>query len=219
MSASTLTLETAPLSAQLRERTRDVHQQAESVPFITDLMHGRLDRAAYADLAAQQYGMYVALETASASVSGTSRGAGLVFDELTRTPSIEADLTYLYGPRWRETIDVLPAAQEYAERIAHVSGDLPRYAAHAYTRYLGDLSGGQAIKRLVQRHYGLGEEGVAFYTFAGIAKPKVFKDEYRERLDALDLDPLEVETAVAEATLAFELSTALFAALGERHTP
>jgi len=211
-------LDIAPLSAQLRERTRDAHERAETRPFISDLMHGRLDRAAYADLAAQQYGMYVALEAASAALVGSPRGRGLLFPELTRTPSIEADLAYLYGPQWRERIDVLPVAVEYAERIAHVSGDLPRYAAHAYTRYLGDLSGGQAIKRLVQRHYGLGEDGVAFYTFTDIAKPKVFKDEYRERLDALDLSPLEVETAVEEAMVAFELSAALFTALGERHS-
>ncbi|MCM3662589.1 biliverdin-producing heme oxygenase [Georgenia satyanarayanai] len=208
---------TAPLSAQLRERTRAAHERAESVPFITDLMHGRLDRDAYADLAAQQYGIYVALEAASAELVGAARGSSLVFADLTRTPSIEADLAFLHGADWREHIAVLPAARAYAERIAQVAGDLPRYAAHAYTRYLGDLSGGQAIKRLVQRHYGLGEEGVAFYTFAGIAKPKVFKDTYREQLDALDLSPLELEMAVDEANVAFELSTALFAALGERH--
>src|SRR5699024_2319953 len=123
------------------------------------------------------------------------------------------DLAYLHGLRWRERTEVLPAARAYAERVAQVGGDLARYAAHAYTRYLGDLSGGQAIKRLVQRHYGLGEEGVAFYTFTGIAKPKLFKDTYRERLDALDLSAPEVETAVAEATLAFELATELFTAL------
>lgn len=211
------TLAPSSLSTQLRERTRDAHERAETVPFITDLMRGRLDRAAYADLAAQQYGIYVALEGAARRMADNPRAQGLLFAELTRTPSIEADLHHLYGPQWRDRIEVLPAARAYAERIEQVSTDLPRYAAHAYTRYLGDLSGGQAIKRLVQRHYGLGEDGVAFYTFTAIPKPKVFKDLYRERLDALQLDPLEVEMAVAEATLAFELNTAVFAALGERH--
>ena len=211
------TLAVTPLSAQLREGTRGAHERAETVSFITDLMHGRLSRAAYADLAAQQYGIYVALEAASAEMVG-GRGNDLVFADLTRTPSIEADLHYLYGADWRERIDVLPVAEAYAERIAQVGGDLPRYAAHAYTRYLGDLSGGQAIKRLVQRHYGLEEEGVAFYTFSGIAKPKVFKDEYREQLDALELSPAELESAVDEAQVAFELSAALFEALGQRHT-
>ena len=211
------TLAPSSLSTQLRERTREAHERAETVPFITDLMAGRLNRVAYADLAAQLHGIYVALETAPGRLADVPRAQGLLFAELTRTPSIEDDLTHLYGPTWRDRIEVLPAARAYAERVTQVAGDLPRYAAHAYTRYLGDLSGGQAIKRLVQRHYGIGDEGVAFYTFTGIARPKVFKDLYRERLDALQLDPLEVEMAVAEATLAFELNTAVFAALGERH--
>lgn len=210
-------LATSPLSAQLRERTRTAHERAETVPFITDLMNGRLGRAAYADLAAQQHGIYVALEAASAELVGAPRGANLVFSHIARVPSIEADLTYLYGPDWRARIDVVPAAEAYARRVAQVAGDLPRYAAHAYTRYLGDLSGGQAIKRLVQRHYGLDDRGVAFYTFTGIAKPKVFKDQYREQLDALELSPLEVDVAVEEATVAFELAATLFEALGERH--
>lgn len=215
MSASAVSL--VPLSAQLRERTRAAHERAETVPFITDLMHGRLDRAAYADLAAQQHGIYLALETSGATFRGVPRAEGLLHDELVRTPSIEADLGHLYGPRWAERIDVLPAAREYADRIGDTRGDLPRYAAHAYTRYLGDLSGGQAVKRLVQRHYGLGEAGTTFYTFTGISRPPVFKNHYRARLDRLGLSTREVETAVAEATLSFELATALFVALGERH--
>lgn len=210
---------TATLSARLRDGTRAAHDRAETVSFITDLMQGRLSTAAYADLAAQQHGLYLALEGASDRWRATERGRGLVFDGLTRTPSIEADLAFLFGPGWREEIDVLPVAREYAERVAEVGDDLPRFAAHAYTRYLGDLSGGQAIKRLVQRHYGLGEEGVAFYTFETIAKPKVFKDEYRARLDALELDDAEVDAAVEEAGVAFDLSARLFAALGERHRP
>lgn len=217
MSAPVVDRAVVPLSARLREGTRAAHERAETVSFITDLMQGRLSTAAYADLAAQQYGMYIALEAASQRMLESDRGRELVFPGLTRTPSIEADLAFLFGPEWREAIDVLPVAHEYAARITEVSDDLPRYAAHAYTRYLGDLSGGQAIKRLVQRHYGLGEEGVAFYTFETIEKPKIFKDVYRARLDALELTPTEVDEAVDEAGVAFDLSARLFAALGERH--
>lgn len=207
----------APLSLQLCEGTRAAHEQAETRTFIADLMQGRLSRAAYADLAAQQYGIYIALEEASQRMLDSERGRGLIFPGLTRTPSIEADLAHLFGAGWRQEIALLPVAREYAARIAEVGGDLPRYAAHAYTRYLGDLSGGQAIKKLVQRHYGLGEEGVSFYTFETIEKPKVFKDTYREQLDSLELDEAETAAAVEEAGVAFELSAALFTALGERH--
>ena len=80
---------------------------------------------------------------------------------------------------------VLPATQVYVDRLAQTADSLPRYAAHAYTRYLGDLSGGQIIKRMLQRHYGFTSEGIAFYDFPRSTRLKPFKDVYRERLDAL----------------------------------
>lgn len=213
---SALPADAAPtLSALLRDGTRTDHTAAETEPFIEHLMGGDLDRAAYADLAAQQLVVYEALEEASVAVRGDARGGPLVFDELTRVPAIEQDLAFLYGPGWRDEIRILPATHEYAARIRDVGSSLPHYAAHAYTRYLGDLSGGQIVRRMLERHYGLDGQGLAFYTFPDIPKAKVFKDLYRERLDALLLDDAETDAALAEAQLAFRLNRAVFAALGE----
>ncbi|GHH66356.1 biliverdin-producing heme oxygenase [Promicromonospora soli] len=206
-----------PLSALLREGTRTDHAAAETERFIEQLMSGALTRAAYADLAAQQLAVYEALEAASTDVRADDRGAGLVFDELTRVPAIERDLAFLYGPSWREEIRILPATREYADRVREVGGSLPHYAAHAYTRYLGDLSGGQIVKRMIERHYGLADGGLAFYTFPDIPKVKVFKDAYRDRLDQLALGPDEVAATVSEAQLAFRLNRAVFSALAEVH--
>jgi heme oxygenase (biliverdin-producing, ferredoxin) len=206
-----------PLSALLREGTRTDHAAAETERFIEQLMSGALTRAAYADLAAQQLAVYEALEGASTDVRADDRGAGLVFDELTRVPAIERDLAFLYGPSWREEIRILPATRAYADRVREVGGSLPHYAAHAYTRYLGDLSGGQIVKRMIERHYGLADGGLAFYTFPDIPKVKVFKDAYRDRLDQLALGPAEVAATVSEAQLAFRLNRAVFSALAEVH--
>lgn len=217
---SALPADAAPtLSVLLRDGTREDHAAAESEPFVEHLMSGALDRAAYADLAAQQLLVYEALEEASATVRTDLRGGRLVFDELTRVPAIEQDLAFLYGPGWRGAMRVLPATRQYAARIRAVGSSLPHYAAHAYTRYLGDLSGGQVVKRMVERHYGLDGAGVAFYTFPGIPKAKVFKDVYRERLDDLRLDGSEIDAALAEARLAFRLNRAVFAGLAQRHHP
>lgn len=214
---STTSVDRQLLSDRLRAGTREAHQTAETTGFVTRLMGGELPVAAYTDLAAQHLSIYRTLEQASEQQRSDARGSSVVFAELTRTPSIEADLAHLIGPGWQDQITTLQATQVYAERLAQAGDSLPRYAAHAYTRYLGDLSGGQIIKRMVQRHYGLGEDGVAFYTFADIPKAKVFKDEYRERLDALDLTETELDEAVAEAQLAFELNTALFTELGAKY--
>jgi heme oxygenase len=213
--------EELPLSALLREGTRADHAAAETERFIEQLMSGALNRAAYADLAAQQLAVYEALEGASTDVRAGDRGAGLVFDELARVPAIERDLAFLYGSSWRDEIRILPATREYADRVREVGGSLPHYAAHAYTRYLGDLSGGQIVKRMIERHYGLGgdngENGLAFYTFPDIPKVKTFKDAYRDRLDQLALGPDEVAATVSEAQLAFRLNRAVFSALAEVH--
>ena len=90
-----------------------------------------------------------------------------------------------------------PAMSAYAGRIASLSAS-PEPApllAHAYVRYLGDLSGGQVIRRRVARAYGLEEDngaGVAFYEFgklggggsASIGDMKKIKEWYREGMNA-----------------------------------
>lgn len=212
----------APLSALLRVGTREEHSAAETMGFIETLMsggYGAHGRAAYTSLAVQQHAIYRALEEAGARVAATPEGAaaGIVLPALTRTPQIEADLASLVGEDWASQITYLPATQRYVERLLASAASLASYAAHAYTRYLGDLSGGQVIKVMLQRHYGLGDDCVQFYTFTDIAKPKVFKDEYRALLDALPLDEDGRAAAVAEAQEAFRLNRALFAELGRIH--
>ena len=211
MTASTVM---SPLSVALREGTRDEHETAERSGFVEQLLAGRLDRAAYADLAAQQLVVYTALEAAGAQLEDDG---DLVFAELTRVPAIEKDLGHLYGADWRTQVRVLPATRVYADRLAQTADSLPKYAAHAYTRYLGDLSGGQIIKRMLQRHYGFTSEGIAFYDFPQIHKLKPFKDVFRERLDALPLDDEARAAVVEEARLAFRLNADVFGELGAAH--
>ena len=74
------------------------------------------------------------------------------------------------------------------------------FVAHHYTRYLGDLSGGQLVRKALQREYGLGEEGTAFYAFPGVAVGAV-KRRYREMLDAAPWDEAERARFVDEVSL------------------
>jgi heme oxygenase len=209
--------QTIPLATRLREGTREVHSEAENVTFIADLMGGKLTVEAYRDLAAQQHYIYTALEEATRNIAGLEQAESLTFSELVRTPSIDEDLTFLIGEDWAEQITPLPSTLAYVERLKECSSSMALYAAHAYTRYLGDLSGGQVIRVMMQRHYGMGAEGLSFYVFKEIDKAKPFKDLYRERLNALSLTEDELEQTVAEAVAAFRLNQALFAELGETH--
>merc|ERR1719329_1364242 len=103
-----------------------------------------------------------------------------------------------------------PATKKYVEQIQQIATESPLLlVAHAYTRYLGDLSGGQILKRVAKKAMKLPEQGdigVAFYTFPGISNAKDFKNMYRERMDALCL-PTEVQDAMCEeAIYAFRLN-------------
>jgi heme oxygenase len=86
--------------------------------------------------------------------------------------------------------------------------------AHAYVRYLGDLSGGQALRKVVGRGLGLsGSEGLSFYDFPGIADPDGFKSRFRESLDGMALAPELENRVVTEARDAFGLNVTLFEAV------
>lgn len=77
--------------------------------------------------------------------------------------------------------------------------------AHSYTRYMGDLSGGQILKKVAQRALKLPStgEGLNFYQFEGIHSHKGFKQLYRSRMNELELDTESKERIVDESNRAF----------------
>ncbi|KGM12031.1 heme oxygenase [Cellulomonas bogoriensis 69B4 = DSM 16987] len=206
------------LSARLRAGTQDQHRRAESTPFITALMGGDLHVEAYTDLAVQHHALYTALEAGGRAVAGAP-GGSIVMPELVRAAAIDTDLTHLVGPDWRDRTRVLPSTTRYVTHLRRVAVTLPGFVAHAYTRYLGDLSGGLAVRAMLRRHYQVPDEALHFYSFPTVTAPKVFKDGYRARIDSLPLTPLEQDQVVAEAQVAFDHNTAVFTELGDRHLP
>jgi len=84
------------------------------------------------------------------------------------------------------------------------------FVAHHYTRYLGDLSGGLFIGKLMARQFGFETNGIGFYLFDQIADPAAFKDVYREQLDAVAWDAEERERVIDEVLAAYQFNTDLF---------
>ena len=100
-------------------------------------------------------------------------------------------------------------------RIRQVSKEKPELlVAHAYTRYLGDLSGGQILKKIAQRGMGLqGSKGLAFYEFDKINDESQFKLDYKAALDSLPIKENEAPQIIAEANIAFTLNMNIFSEL------
>ena len=204
------------LSARLKSVTWDEHDRTNSAPFIVALMDGRLDRGAYAALLGQSYLFYRELERAGDAWRSDPVVGPFVSDALVRGPALEADLAWLRGDGWRDELTALPATQRYTDRIRAVCFDSPSaFVAHHYTRYLGDLSGGQIVRSKLRNIYGLTSDGVRFYLFDQVPKPKVFKDGYRGLLDELPWDEPERAGLVTEVNLAFRLNRAVFDDLGD----
>ena len=190
---------------------------AEGSTFIAELMDGKRSRHDYAALAGQQYFVYEALERVADTLMDDPVVAPFAAPELARLAEIDADLQFLVGADWRASVVALPATLRYAERIRETAEWPGGFLAHHYTRYLGDLSGGQIIRTLLQRQFGFDADGVRFYRFAGIPKSKPFKDAYRAKLDSVPLSAEERERVVDEVASAFDLNAAMFADL-ERAT-
>jgi heme oxygenase len=88
------------------------------------------------------------------------------------------------------------------------------FVAHHYTRYLGDLSGGQLMRRALRREYGLDGPGTRFYEFPGV-DPRTFKQHYRHLLDTAPWDAVEQDRFLDEVSLAYRLNTAILDDLGK----
>lgn len=204
-------------SQALRERSWSGHGQSEGAGFMTDLMSGRGTRDDYIALVAQHYFVYEALEAAAEVFAADPVATPFISPQLTRLPALESDLSFLLGDGWRDQIAPLPTTVRYVARIREIAetGWAGGFVAQHYTRYLGDLSGGQVIRSLMQRQFGFETNGVGFYLFEQIASPKRFKDTYREQLDAVPWDDAERERVIDEVLLAYRFNTELFEDLAE----
>ena len=205
-----------PFSQALRERTWTNHGDSEGADFMKDLMTGKGTRDDYIALVAQHYFIYSAIESAAVRFATDPVAAPFITPQLTRLPAIESDLEFLLGEGWRNSITPLPTTGRYVSRIMDVTTEAwaGGFIAHHYTRYLGDLSGGQVIRTLMQRQFGFETNGVGFYLFDQIARPKEFKGTYRDQLDAVDWDSVESDRVIEEVVAAYRFNTDLFVDLG-----
>lgn len=204
-----------PFSEELKTHTAAAHEHAEQAGFVTELLGGRMAASQVAAMLLQNYVIYQALES-TLEANPDSRLAPFADPALMRVPALEKDLAVHYGDGWERRLaagelHVTPGAQAYANELAAIGpGSATYLMAHHYVRYLGDLSGGQIISALVQRHYGLSPEGLNFYAFDGIGKIKPYKDTYRSHLNEADFSDAEKQEILHYADVAFETNRQVF---------
>jgi heme oxygenase len=189
------------LASKLRVGTKKAHTMAENVGFVKCFLKGVVEKNSYRKLVANFYFIYSAMEEEMEKHRQHPIVSKINFPQLNRKRSLEQDLSFYYGVNWREQIKLSPAGEAYVQRIREISATEPEMLiAHSYTRYLGDLSGGQILN----------DGGTAFYEFAEITDEKAFKAMYRQALDELPIDDATGDRIVDEANAAFGMNMKMF---------
>lgn len=196
-------------STSLRERTMADHGDAEGSTLMRDLVAGTLERERMGEMLGQHLLVYRALEARARALADDPVVAPFLLPGLERTEALETDVALLLGPD--ATVVARPGTAEYVARLEAVGSWAGGFVAHHYTRYLGDLSGGQHIRRVVERAYP--DLAIRFYTFEAVESPKALKDRYRQLLDEAPWSIDEQDRIVAEVREAYRLNQVMFASL------
>jgi heme oxygenase len=204
------------LTQRLRAATHDLHRIAEQSGMMRAMLRGQISRAEYVLLLRNLHALYTTLEHALEQHAASPAIAPLRMPLLDRSAALALDLDHHHGAGWR-TLPVTREMLAYVSRLEEISKSRPALlAAHAYVRYLGDLSGGQMLSEMIGRAFGMPDNaGTAFYAFGDAAQVGALKEQFRAALDGLPLDPASADAVVAEAQAAFERHVALFMELDQ----
>ncbi|KAJ3061104.1 heme oxygenase (decycling) 1 [Podochytrium sp. JEL0797] len=198
-------------SATVKEETKELHRRAENAPLIKLIFSARITWPDYLSYLLALHPVYEALESAMELNKNHPVVSQFYFPrELNRTARVEQDIRFLM-----ET----PDQSVYEEALATAQTDPTLLIAHAYSRYLGDLSGGQQIAKRIQKSLGLDVgSGLDFYVFPEVEDHVAFKDQFRALMDQLETDAslqefFDREKFLEEAKLTFVLNVGVFNAL------
>lgn len=128
----------------LKELTHEQHKNAERSLFVKKLLKKEITPYQYYVYLSNQFMMYAILEEYAYSI-GLLAG----IEDIRRGYAICKDLQELEREHGFELPVHLKSTEEYRKYIHKISRDPQKLLAHIYVRHMGDLSGGQIIKRFV----------------------------------------------------------------------
>ena len=199
------------LAFMLDNGTRKSHSMAENTAFVSGFFKGVSTREAYRNLLTSLYFVYETMETCMDTTTDTFVKA-LDDPVLRRLPALQQDMDFFHGDEWQNVIRPSPATRAYVARIKEVAEKQPYLLiGHQYSRYLGDLFGGQMMGGMATRSLSLENgKGVAFYQFDDIDNTKDYITDWYKRLNNLNLTEEQKQKIVDEANLVFALNVGIF---------
>ncbi|MCC5840786.1 MAG: biliverdin-producing heme oxygenase [Opitutales bacterium] len=199
---------------RLKKETRRVHTMAEKTAFMRGFLRGTSTVESYTRLLRGLVEIYRPMEAAIQEQKTHPVLSLFHFPAVFRVKSLEKDLAFLAGPFWESAIAVPRAAVAYRAELEELAERAPELLpAHAYTRYMGDVSGGQILKKIAANSMGLAPNGggLDFYEFPQLKNLAEFKLEFRTALNmAVYRENGLDDRLIKEANTAFRRNIALF---------
>lgn len=204
------------LPEALAEGTKDLHKQVEQHAFVKDLLQDKLESISYHQYLADLKLIYEALEEEiQANLKVCPELQNINFSKLNRHSGLAEDLNSSSFKDFE--IQISEAAVNYATHLHRLGQNNPiLLVAHAYVRYLGDLSGGMILKKHVEKKW---PDALHLYDFSNllietkIANVHTFKELYKERLKNLVISDIVQKQLIQEARLAFTFAENMFNAI------
>ena len=185
----------------IKELTMEHHKNAERQDFVRLLMSGQIDEKLYATYLYNQLQCYSVLEKYGLHNSLFRDTPGLLRAE---------HIHYDYRSLWTDIgapPEITKSTKEYIEHIESIQDEAMKLYAHIYVRHMGDLSGGQMIRKKTpgpNRYYTFKHKEVPEYK-------RVVKETINTYLNVYE------HSVVPEAIYCFESATKLFKEMKELH--
>lgn len=196
------------LSEALAAQTKAAHDRVESRPFISELMAGSLSVRSYVHYLAALAPVYAELESQLRAAKDEASISLFDHRRLDRYERICSDLRG-FG-QVADRIDFSQSTNAYVAAITSAAVSPQRLLAHHYTRYLGDLAGGQAIAGCMSKLYDLPYTLLTFYDFSDLGDVVHYRRRYKSLLDLVPWSVGEKQEFIDEVLKIFDLNALLF---------
>jgi heme oxygenase len=175
----------------IKELTKEHHKAAEEQEFVKTLMSGKINNELYATYLFNLLLCYSLLEKYS-----LQNGLFRQLPQIERANNLDFDIRALWNKP--EKPFITNSTLRYIYHLDDIKDQPEKLFAHIYVRHMGDLYGGQMIKRKTPGPN----------TYLVFLKPDDLKRVIRENINNY-MNTYQVNV-VAEAKLCFEYATELF---------
>lgn len=194
---------------KMKKETWDEHEASKESNFAKGIMSGEFGKQGFIEWQRALYPIYVELE----NILKKNRKDPVlhVFDhrKLDRAERIYDDLITL-GEDPLKIPSPLRTVPPYIKAIKEASKTPQRLMAYHYTRYMGDMNGGQVIARAMENVCGIDKNSLTCYDFSDIGDGYHYRKQYKTLLEFSPWTEEEREMFIDEAKIAYARNSDFF---------